>query len=182
MTSLPPDTRERLGKLIPRLGSDQDGEVVATVRAIERTLKSADRDLHALADLITGTRTGWAPPGARRAATPQSGQFNYANAYKETEPLFEGPEHPEAQTRKFGLAIYSADRIDPWHEVARHCLRLNRTVPKKHGGKMLEDWQKAFLRTLIDDGRQPSNRHVEMLERVVARLHQARDAAARAAS
>jgi hypothetical protein len=37
-----------LGKLIPRLGSRYDGEVVATVRAIQRTLQGAGADLHDL--------------------------------------------------------------------------------------------------------------------------------------
>ena len=46
---------ERLGKLIPRLGSDQPGEVAATVAAIGRTLARAGLDWHDL---------------ARRAATP----------------------------------------------------------------------------------------------------------------
>lgn len=39
----------KIVKLIPRLASNHDGEVIATVRAIERTLKSAGVDLHALA-------------------------------------------------------------------------------------------------------------------------------------
>jgi hypothetical protein len=38
----------RLGKLIPRLASNYDGEVVATARAIERLLKSAGQDWHDL--------------------------------------------------------------------------------------------------------------------------------------
>jgi hypothetical protein len=39
----------QLGKMIPRLASEYDGEVVATVRAIDRTLKAAGRDWHDLA-------------------------------------------------------------------------------------------------------------------------------------
>ncbi len=39
----------KIAKLIPRLASDHDGEVIATVRAIRRTLESAGLDLHALA-------------------------------------------------------------------------------------------------------------------------------------
>jgi hypothetical protein len=38
-----------IAKLIPRLASTFDGEVVATVRAIERALRSAGYDLHDLA-------------------------------------------------------------------------------------------------------------------------------------
>jgi hypothetical protein len=59
---------ERLGKLIPRLASDHDGEVTATVAAISRTLSGAGLDWHDLArrvaepgfdDLVTAAP--WAP-------------------------------------------------------------------------------------------------------------------------
>lgn len=43
---------DRLTKLLPRLASDHDGEVVATVAAIRRTLDADGADLHALADLL----------------------------------------------------------------------------------------------------------------------------------
>jgi hypothetical protein len=42
----------KLAPLIRRLGSDQDGEILAVVHALIRTLKSAGTDLHALADHI----------------------------------------------------------------------------------------------------------------------------------
>jgi hypothetical protein len=42
----------KLAKLIPMLGSDRDGEALATVRAIERTLKAAGLDFHALAAAV----------------------------------------------------------------------------------------------------------------------------------
>jgi hypothetical protein len=41
----------QLGKMIPRLGSNHDGEVVATARAIERALRGAGHDWH---DLVKG--------------------------------------------------------------------------------------------------------------------------------
>jgi hypothetical protein len=43
---------EKLADLIRRLGSNHDGEVVATARAIQRVLKSDGRDLHSLADAV----------------------------------------------------------------------------------------------------------------------------------
>ncbi len=43
---------ERLGKLIPRLASDHDGEVIATVSAIGRTLQGAGLDWHDLAKRV----------------------------------------------------------------------------------------------------------------------------------
>lgn len=39
----------KIARMIPRLASDHDGEIVATVRAIRRTLEGAGLDLHALA-------------------------------------------------------------------------------------------------------------------------------------
>jgi hypothetical protein len=42
----------KISKLIPRLATDHDGEVLATVAAIRRTLESAGLDLHALAEAL----------------------------------------------------------------------------------------------------------------------------------
>ena len=50
MTALAPVVT-KIAKLIPRLASNHDGEVVATVRAIQRTLKGEGLDLH---DLVAG--------------------------------------------------------------------------------------------------------------------------------
>jgi hypothetical protein len=50
--SVPATIAPTLGKLIPLLASNHDGEVVATARAIDRVLKSGGRDWHDLAALI----------------------------------------------------------------------------------------------------------------------------------
>lgn len=42
----------KLAKLIPLLGTDRDGELVATVRAIGRTLEAANLTFHDLADAV----------------------------------------------------------------------------------------------------------------------------------
>ncbi|TIL94526.1 MAG: hypothetical protein E5Y73_11445 [Mesorhizobium sp.] len=68
----------KIAKLIPRLASNHDGEVVATVRAIVRTLGNAGADLHDLvAELDKPAvervvyRDRPAPrPGHHKAATP----------------------------------------------------------------------------------------------------------------
>ena len=46
----------KLSKLIPMLATDHDGEVVATVRAISRTLKGAGMDFHSLVDALCERR------------------------------------------------------------------------------------------------------------------------------
>lgn len=47
-----PAIAPKLRKLIPRLASNHPGEVVATVEAIERVLKSDGRDFHDLAGAL----------------------------------------------------------------------------------------------------------------------------------
>jgi hypothetical protein len=48
-----------LDKLIRRLGSNYDGERLATVQAIDRVLKTAGRDWHDLADAVTRPGDDW---------------------------------------------------------------------------------------------------------------------------
>jgi hypothetical protein len=50
--AISPDTRKRLNPLLSRLASDHPGEVIATVKAIKRTLASVGCDLHDLADVL----------------------------------------------------------------------------------------------------------------------------------
>jgi hypothetical protein len=51
----PTPVAQKLGALLRRLSSNHDGEVLATVHAIIRTLNSAGSDLHALADKVEQT-------------------------------------------------------------------------------------------------------------------------------
>jgi hypothetical protein len=59
---LPPALRDKLGKLLPMLSSDHDGERAGAVAAIERVLKSHDRDWHDLAESIAATAAVREPP------------------------------------------------------------------------------------------------------------------------
>ena len=62
---LPTAVREKLGQLVPLLSSNQDGERVGAVAAIERVLRSNGFDWHDLTGLIT------APPAATPPPPPQ---------------------------------------------------------------------------------------------------------------
>jgi hypothetical protein len=55
MIALPSPASTKIAKLLPMLASDKDGEVVATVHAIGRTLKNAGSDWHALAAVLTNS-------------------------------------------------------------------------------------------------------------------------------
>lgn len=45
----------KIGKILPRLANDHDGEVVTTAQAIQRTLKSEGLDLHDLAGALNSS-------------------------------------------------------------------------------------------------------------------------------
>lgn len=46
---VPQDVADKVARLVPRLSSEHDGEIIATVKAIERVLKSSGFDFHNLA-------------------------------------------------------------------------------------------------------------------------------------
>ena len=69
--SLPAPVAAKLSKLIPRLASEHDPEIVSTVRAIVRVLAADKLDLHDLARALEagGSRLN---PGSRPAPKPAS--------------------------------------------------------------------------------------------------------------
>jgi hypothetical protein len=69
MIALPPV----ISRLIPRLASPFDHEVVATARAIERALKAQKLDLHDLAAAVAGAPVPWSPP--HRAESQESAEI-----------------------------------------------------------------------------------------------------------
>ena len=64
---------DRLSKLIPRLASDQGGEVVATAAAIARTLNEAGLTFHDLAERIRAETLDDAVAGLAPAPKPWTG-------------------------------------------------------------------------------------------------------------
>jgi hypothetical protein len=71
-----------IATLIPKLASDHDGEVVATVRAIGRLLKSDGLDWHDLAKSLNPrpnlrVAQPTAPPPASRQTTSMAGKVNH---------------------------------------------------------------------------------------------------------
>lgn len=59
----------KLGLLLPRLASDMEGEVVATVRAIGRTLRASGCDWHDVAAKVQAKPPAIHAPKAERAVT-----------------------------------------------------------------------------------------------------------------
>jgi hypothetical protein len=176
---IPTNIADRLEKLIPLIGSDNDGEALGAARAIDRTLKGAGLDLHALASRI-GLQATEAPRVVYRDVPYATPDYNYADAFRRARPPVSIHEPADALTRTFGLPIYTEERLAPWRDVGRHCLELNRTIPRKHGGRFLRDFELKIVRDIASGARTPTNAQASWLETVVARCHQARGAERRA--
>lgn len=164
---IPPAILPRLAKLLPLLASDQDGEVIATARAIGRTLASAGSDFHALAAALEPQPLDW------------SAFINEAMARTKREPAAAPaepvePDAPDAPSTRWGLPIWGVKKIEPWCVVAQHCLSLDWTIPKAAGGKFLTKEERATLKT-FEKYRRPTNAEADWIESVVARCHAARD-------
>jgi hypothetical protein len=71
---LPPAVREKLGKLVPMLSSNQDGERVGAVAAIERVLKSAGLDWHDFTGWVTAPPPAAPPPSPPREPRPDNSE------------------------------------------------------------------------------------------------------------
>lgn len=75
----------RLAALLPLLGSSHDGEIVATARAIDRTLASVGADLHDLtATFQAGAR---ALPQQQQKARPRTARWSDMGLREQAEAL-----------------------------------------------------------------------------------------------
>jgi hypothetical protein len=93
----------KLSSLIRMLSSDRDGEVIAAARAITRTLKGADLDIHTLADRIGGIS---------KADMKRLYDAGYDAGMRATENNQHG-----------NIDFHNIDGTPAWHEIARFCQR-----------------------------------------------------------
>ena len=150
----------KLAKLLPMLSSDQDGEVVGAARAIDRVLKAARLDWHALADIVS------------RSAAP-SIDLSAFRGFTQTATALD-PDAPDAPARKPGLPIWGVRKVEPWCVVAGHCLDLEWAIPKASGGKFLTPAERQKLRSMRRNG-PVTNADAAWIEDLVVRCHEVRD-------
>lgn len=93
--ALAKETVERLAKLIPRLATEHDGEVIATVRAIHRTLGSAGADFHDLAAAVGVERIVYVNQGQAGSSTrPDHREDAPRYQYQQPKPPPRQPDPP----------------------------------------------------------------------------------------
>jgi hypothetical protein len=112
-----PSLPEIVAKLIPRLASNHDGEVIATARAIDRTLKADRLDWHDLTRALTAgslpQRSGYSPP-----ARAESAEATRMRMWLETvarEPW------PNDWTQKFITGVLARQSLDQLSKKQAAC-------------------------------------------------------------
>jgi hypothetical protein len=127
----------KLAKLFRLLASDKDGEVIATVAAIKRTLDTADLDLHDLADAVEArfkkpdkqrTPAKWAPPA------PDTSYWEsmawWAHYYRQ---------HLSTSDREYVAGVLMGEHFDCGRADAAMMSRL-RSIVAKIGAAQDADW------------------------------------------
>ena len=135
---------DRLAKLIRLLGSDRDGEVVATVGAIKRTLEGAGLDLHSLAKMINGENS--ASKGEIKRAYRDGFQDGYRTAEEEREDDDDADDQPT------------------WYEAAKFC---------EARAARFNTYERDFIRNMVRwtaRGREPSEKQARWLDSLFVRL------------
>ena len=149
------DLTEKLVKLIPRLASDHEHEVVGTVRAIQRVLKSDGLDLHDLAAELSS-------PSVDQGPMFYGAPFGFG--------------HPPPKPKPVSKGLYGKDgSFRPWNQVVGEILERHETIPKRYGGKFLTRDQLSKLEGIFR-GEIAAYLHETMLKLIDNRLHTAWEA------
>jgi hypothetical protein len=143
LAMIDPGAEEKLEKLIKLLSSDRDGEVLAAVRAIQRTLNGAGTDIHELAARVKG------------------GKLSNAEMQKIYNAGVEAGKNDAAVDKGFS----SVDGTKSWHEMALYCeehINSSRLYPNEPG----------FIKDMVrwTERREPSEKQGEWLHKIYIRL------------
>jgi hypothetical protein len=137
---------DKIRPLIRLLSSDQDGEVVAAARALNRTLKRARLDIHVLADSVG------------------NGKLSEVEMRKLYDAGFEAGKRA-AENANNGQMFRNVNLDDEpsWHDIATECA-TNRWLYGTH--------EKAFLDKMVRrtvHGGEPSEKEANWLRKIYAR-------------
>ncbi len=96
-------TGYRLEKLVPRLGSSDDGDVLATVAAMKRVLNASGHDLHDLSARIV-------QPGSKTSTEPGEARFDCEHWVRLCDEMLEAEAYGSEKEHHFLLSVRSWTR------------------------------------------------------------------------
>ena len=123
MTSISDKARDRLGKLIPRLASDKNGEVLATVRFIRSTLMAGGLDLHDLAAAIGGSEVVSRAKPAQVQQAPSWAHLSHHERLGWLKAILRVPDIGELERDRL-VDLYNKTMVGVYHPPHRTRLRL----------------------------------------------------------
>jgi hypothetical protein len=135
---------QRLADLIRRLGTEHEGEVIATARALGRMLAAKNVSFTDLGDAVEKLATG----GLTQAEMERIHAAGYARGLADAEH-----KHAEAQA-VFGIR---SDGSTDWEAVALHCQKHKHLIEAKHH-QFVDD-----MASRMSWGREPSDRQGKYL-------------------
>jgi hypothetical protein len=141
---------DKLKRFIRLLSSDSDGEVVAAARALNRTLKGAKLDIHALADTIGQTN---------------GKEYTEAHLLRARELGIEEGRRREREEQ--GAPVFRNINLDDeptWHEIAVECAA--------HPNRMRSDRERQFVGDMVlrtVRGGEPTEKQASWLRKIYAR-------------
>jgi hypothetical protein len=122
---------DRLRQYIRLLSSDVDGEVIAAARALNRTLKNHNSDIHALAESICA-------PNDKKVSEDEANDI-----------YFRGVEDGRRQAQKERKFQDVTEHDDPsWHDIACECARHLDRLRNNTERKFIQD----MVRRTVRDG------------------------------
>jgi hypothetical protein len=135
---------QRLADLIRLLGTEHDGEAIATVRALGRTLASRGLTFTDLGDGVEKLASG----GLTQSEMERIRDVAYAKGLADAE-------HKRAE----GQSVYGLrpDGSHDWEEIALHCQRQKQRLEAKHH-QFVDD-----MASRLTWGREPSERQGKYL-------------------
>jgi hypothetical protein len=169
---IPHEIAIKLAKIIPRLATEHEGELVNTVGAISRMLTGAGLDWHVLAKVIEEAGSFQTTSFDRSEFEDFAPDQADPARHQKSKP---DPDAPDAPSRRGGLPIWAVQKLEPWWVIAGYCLQMDWTLPKAFGGKSLTKADKDRLRGIRKHGF-VTNADADWIESIVTRCHAARDA------
>jgi hypothetical protein len=137
---------QKLGTFVRLLASPQDGEVLAAARAIVRTLKSAGKDIHALAERVENANS------EKLSEVEMKKLYNagYEAGMRAVE---------SRQTGDF----HNVDGTPDWHEIALFC---------RQNSNRLRENERTFVNDMASRSvwREPTEKQAKWLRSIFYRL------------
>jgi hypothetical protein len=142
--SIDPGAEEKLAKLMRLLASDKDGEVLAAVQALKRTLNGSGADIHDLAARVTG-----------------GGKLTNSEMQKIYDAAYEAGKNDAAVSTGFN----SVDSTQSWHEMALYCA-ANINSPR------LFPSERDFINDMVrwTERKEPTTKQGDWLHKIYMRL------------